>query len=875
LSCRSCREVLCELDLPDRPFIVGRDYELVEVVKALMNGDPSRIAILGPPGIGKTTLAAAILRHEDIKARYRHQRYFVQCDEIESVDLLLINIAKALRIPMQRQRQDLRAGIFTFLGRNRILLCLDNLETPWEKEQGAVENILKHMADMPNLAILVTMRGVQRPAADKRIWKPLLPPLEPLEARYAAQIFKEISGKEDEFTEKMAREVEYVPLAVRLLATLAQEGENTEALWKRWNSRHTAMLENGGEGRLSKLDVSIRLSVESERMRRDPMAIQILALLAFLPDGFDESAPKVDRFNAYLNGIDLGKALQTLTRTSLAFRQGRGGVSRVQLLSTIRYYVLANVKAEQWDALLSFYLDLVKENEDYTQEACWFMIYPELVNLQNVLMEALGRVFASTRIGQAAILYTRWAIYVGSLDSHVIQLALRHLAPYGSIYASCLNCAGSMYMMKNELDEAKKAFENAMQLHKQAKDVLGEANDLQCLGDVHMRKDELDEAEKAFENAMQLHKQAKSVLGEADDLQNLGEVHMRKYELDEAEKAFENAIQLHKQAKSVLGEANDLQNLGDVHMRKYELDEAEKAFENAIQLHKQAKDVLGEAYDLQCLGEVYMRKYKLDEAKEAFENAIQLHKQAKDVLGEANDLQNLGEVHMRKYELDEAEKAFENSIQLHKQAKSVLGEANDLQSQREMSMMKDELDEAEKAFGNAIQLYKQAKSVLGEANDLHWLGEVYMRKNELDKAEKTFENAIQFHKQAKSVLGEAYDLQKLGEVHMRKDELDEAEKVFENAVQLHKQAKDVLGEANDLQNLGKVYMRKDELDEAEKAFQNAVQLHKQAKDVLGEANDFHNLGKLCMRKDDLNEAKKAFEKAIQLHKNIFGRRNDP
>jgi hypothetical protein len=39
--------VLRKLDLPDNPFIVGKDHELVEVVKALTNGDPARIAILG------------------------------------------------------------------------------------------------------------------------------------------------------------------------------------------------------------------------------------------------------------------------------------------------------------------------------------------------------------------------------------------------------------------------------------------------------------------------------------------------------------------------------------------------------------------------------------------------------------------------------------------------------------------------------------------------------------------------------------------------------------------------------------------------------------------------------------------------------------
>jgi tetratricopeptide (TPR) repeat protein len=84
--------------------------------------------------------------------------------------------------------------------------------------------------------------------------------------------------------------------------------------------------------------------------------------------------------------------------------------------------------------------------------------------------------------------------------------------------------------------------------------------------------------EKTFENAIQLHQQSKDVLGQANDLRNLGEVYMRKDQLDEAEKAFENAIQLHQQSKSVLGEANDLQHLFLLYIQKNQPIDAKRAF---------------------------------------------------------------------------------------------------------------------------------------------------------------------------------------------------------------------------------------------------------------------------------------------------------
>ncbi|KIJ38849.1 hypothetical protein M422DRAFT_258495 [Sphaerobolus stellatus SS14] len=93
-----------------------------------------------------------------------------------------------------------------------------------------------------------------------------------------------------------------------------------------------------------------------------------------------------------------------------------------------------------------------------------------------------------------------------------------------------------------------------------------------------MHRDQLEEAEKSFQNALELHKQAQSVLGQANDLQDLRTLYMHRDQLEEAEKNLQDALELHKQAQSVLGQANDLQNLGRLYMHQDQLEEAETSF---------------------------------------------------------------------------------------------------------------------------------------------------------------------------------------------------------------------------------------------------------------------------------------------------------
>ncbi|KAF8199754.1 hypothetical protein K438DRAFT_1966123 [Mycena galopus ATCC 62051] len=125
--------------LPGYPSIFhGREKELQEVVDSLQ-GDAARVAILGPGGMGKTSLAAAVLHHSDVTNKYPN-RYFPGP-----------NLAKKI------YRQ------FTYAPPS--LLVLDNFETPWESttSRGEVEDFLALITDIPHLAILITMRGAERP----------------------------------------------------------------------------------------------------------------------------------------------------------------------------------------------------------------------------------------------------------------------------------------------------------------------------------------------------------------------------------------------------------------------------------------------------------------------------------------------------------------------------------------------------------------------------------------------------------------------------------------------------------------------------------------------------------------------------------------
>jgi exonuclease VII small subunit/GTPase SAR1 family protein len=495
---------------PPIKLMIGRDNERCDVVNALLGPMPARVAVLGGGGMGKTTLALSTLHDLAVIDRYP-SRYFVSCDAIPSVSALVGEVANALRIPPAKRDEHLIDVVLSSF-RGNTVLCLDNFETIWDNEaiRSDVEEFLSHLDHLPQLAIIITMRGTQRPS--RVSWsKPLLPSLERLSDADSKRIFETICGPVDEFVEKLLKAIDGIPLAVTLISALLQEGnETSESLWARWEKTKTSVVENGGKDRLSNLDRSIHLSVYGPRMQADPNTILILAMLAILPDGFPYNEVAIDELQSHMP-VDnhFREGLLTLRRVSLVHVDEANTSHRLRMLAPIRHFCEKTLQTPEIlkSGLISFYAKMLRDFTDLTDSASHAIIPAELRNMHAVFVLACRSHTVDHVVTYACIQYTEWSLYIGNPVEEVIRLAVDGAEGSPGLLGDCHFTLARVSLRHSKLDEAQASFERAIEFHRQAHDVLGEAYDVQMLGDVYLRRSKLDEAQASFERAIELHRQ--------------------------------------------------------------------------------------------------------------------------------------------------------------------------------------------------------------------------------------------------------------------------------------------------------------------------------------------------------------------------------
>jgi tetratricopeptide (TPR) repeat protein len=627
----------------------GRDSELAEIIHMIftnLGSRPARIAILGPGGYGKSTLANAVLTHERVQEHFGDARYFVACESIFSSGALVIELAKTLGV-FDGATDAIWSRISTMLNSKDCIICLDNFESPWDQDadtRTSVEELLSRIAETRRTTLLITMRGTVRPAQTQ--WTmPFLPPLITLDSDAARQLWEHTADNYDKFAEELTKAVDYVPLAVSLLAHLAQ-ATTPQLLLKQWGIKQTEFIYTGQANKQFNLEYSIQISIESGRMRANSSAKELLGVLSMLPDGMH--IKQVERFMTILSEIDILSGICTLQECGIMSVIGETYQTHPIIRNFCKNHTLLSQRHK--NALIDFYINLASTRFDKANANSYNEMILEVNNTKAMLSKLLKSDFEDyEKLVQALNEFIEFQCSIGDFSDRLISQTIEHLQQINgstSLIIDCLSIWGRIYYYADNFENAKVKLQEAEMLCKTTKENESSkhAKILNLLGEIYLLQHAYNDAKISFENALKLYKLANNMIGQANTHDGLGMSYMYLNELNQAKASIQKALELNNLANDALGQGSNYNGLGKIYLKLNELDKAEVSFQKALELFKLSNAILSQGNALQGLGRVQMMRLQLQNAKILFENALAMHKQAQDAIGQKNDQYYLDKV---------------------------------------------------------------------------------------------------------------------------------------------------------------------------------------------------------------------------------------
>jgi tetratricopeptide (TPR) repeat protein len=684
---------------PARCF--GRDDEADALIAALATPTQAALLVLGSGGIGKTTLTRRVATDSALVTRFGTRRWFVELDTATDAATLRAAIIQALGLPPATT--DLAAAL-NVLSRQPALLVLDNLETPWEADQRAVQDVLQALAITPGVSLLASLRGRSAPSAPRWTRRTELEPLPEPEARRLFLDLAPAAEDEPEHLNHFLKALAGVPLAVELVALQAACGIALRELWAMWQRRGIELAAHPdlGPDRLTSLARSLDLSWRSPRLK-DP-GRRLFRMLGQLPAGI------ADPDREALLGDDAMPAAQQLRAIGLAGpRDGR-----LDLLPPVRDYARTThpPPPEDQAAWCRHYLSLARDIGGRIWRTggaeAVIRLTPEVPNIDAALLAAEA---ASLRADAIAAL-RGVALLLGATGAGSL-LPLEELAaacaadadPAGE--AACHFWRGWVAFYRSDSATSKISYQRAIPLFQKVGDIQGEASCIQGLGDIALRRSQHDAARDAYQRAIPLFQKVGDILSEANCIKSLGDIALARSQHDDARDAYQRAIPLFQTVGDILGEANCIRSLGNIALERSQHDAARDAYQRAIPLYQTVGSILGEANCIQRLGDIALRRAQHDTARDAFQRAIPLYQTVGSILGEANCIKSLGDIALRRSQHDDARDAYQRAIPLYQTVGHILGEANCIQSLGDIDQREARPGAARTRFEQALAMYQR------------------------------------------------------------------------------------------------------------------------------------------------------------------------
>jgi tetratricopeptide (TPR) repeat protein len=574
------------------------------VVGLIVNNKASRVAIVGPGGMGKTSIALTVLHDKRVIDHFPAHRHFIPCDQAPTPELLVSLLSRSLQLQVTKGNQLEQVLILLRSYTQPSLLILDNLETPWDcvASQNEIEENFQQLDAIPTLTIIITMRDRLLPGGIR--WTPL-DPVDRLSKEAAGKTFMDIyDGVIDDQLDNLLLALDYIPLAIILVATIGRVSRMSPSLLlEGWEKERTTLLTVSNH-RLKSVDVSIRLSLESSPVRLNPDAVELLSVAAMLPNG----VPRGRLYNLApaIHAVDA--AARVLLRVSLAQLSPN---DTLQILSPVRSYILQHYPLAMGSRqhLYKVYFELAREGNCQPGD-------DKFVRASHNLTEE------------------------GSNMEAVITDALQHDCSEAAVWAA-YNYSRYLFWNQPRAELLKRSLNSAQELpSKEAWRLC-----LQLLGNMYRKQNQFELADNTLQKAYTAFVEHGYPVGAAWCLWSRGETYLYRSLHKKAFNFFLDAHDMFNQLGAEVGCAYCKHSMGIIYNRLGRHTEALSNYEMARDALRRFGDFHGSAWTLCGIGEVYSDQMRYTEARELFTEGRRIFIEYGDRLGQNWCLYGLADIH--------------------------------------------------------------------------------------------------------------------------------------------------------------------------------------------------------------------------------------
>lgn len=679
---------------PRRPdLLVGREGDLDELLRRLVPGKdvseevarrlgPRTTAVVGLPGVGKTSLAAELCARDETRELFPDGLLWAALGPSPDLVSILAEWSRSVGGPdldEYSSAEEASRRLAAFLRGKKMLVVADDV---FEAEHAVPLKVIDKGAVLATTRAPEVARAL---AIQQHIYE-----LRVLEKNESVKLLREVAPslaeEEPDLLRDLARQLDGLPLALQVAGRLLEEesayGWGVEELLgelregrRLLGSKAPADVVGLGGALSPTVEALLRTSYE----RLDESAregFRRLGVMAAKPSTFDLTAAE-----AVWNSADGKSIMRTLMRRGLVERADGGRFMMHRVLAEFAKSMLEEDRSELSDAgkrharhfaaVLGGAGAMYFGGDERIREGARLLG----VNWENI---RVGHSWAQNRRAQdedAARLCIQyldvgehWLPLRLTPEEHVewAQTAVEAARFLGDRAAEASNLVrlGNGYERVGRPIDAKGCYEAALERYKEIDHRLGEGRALGSLGVCHMALGDTVAAERCYRGQLKITQELGDLRNEAATRGNLGVLYKDAGRPDDAIREISKAEEIFRRVGDVRDAAGASANLGMVHLNLGDLDRAEAELNKYLKMARELGDRESEGRALGNLGFVYSARRDHEAAISCHEQSLNIAREFGNARAECSAVGSLAGAHGGAGKVEEAVDLYGEQMRL-------------------------------------------------------------------------------------------------------------------------------------------------------------------------------------------------------------------
>lgn len=717
--------------------LVGRAADAQWLFERLRAGRAAGIttALHGMGGIGKTALAADVIRRLHTQGRFRGGIAVVRCQDMTDAVKVLQGVLA--RFDPQRRQPDasdldgLGEAVLRMLDGRDALVILDNVEPELD-----IIEIVRLLRAARGITLLLTARHVLPQAA---VPVGASKKLEPLPPHDALELFARTLGRsrpalkpnERSAAESIVDTLQGHPLAIKIVGAYAANSRRDLKVLASEIKNLLKVIELPDDDKTPRA-VAVAFTKSTKALpTRDQEFFKALA--AFATAEFGRQA-------AIALGRELGLPrpedhVDLLVQRALVEAYTNEAMPEEGDGERLRLHTL----------LRAFASDAFTRWTPKKRDAARYAVAKYYAEYANRVKDA-GSALSHDELNIVGTL--KWA-YSQKQDELVMELCLsmQHFWADRWRVVACLEylpwgveAAQHVAQQTNEREDRLRAATLSL-THGQALQHVGKVND----------------AEQVYQENLTIRQAEQDREGEGRVLAYLGQIAQQRGQLDEAERYYNKSLSIMRAIPNQRREGILLGYLGDLASQLGRLEAAESYYKQGLDLLVKVQDRRSESHHRICLGEIAQARGNWSEAEIYYQYALAITREdeVQNRQGEGWVHRCIGSLDYARGQLDKAEEEYWRALEIAHEVQDRRGEGLVLGKFGELAHIHRSPHEAQEYYQQALDILSEVQDKRGECQVLRNLGSLFQAYGQPAEAEDYYRKALVIARDMKYALNHA------------------------------------------------------------------------------------------------------------------------